>query len=68
VHIYFKRFDEAEELYRQMDRLDLAIALRSRLGKHCPPPPIPAIPTRVMYCVLLTLLLTVSDRMHVAAG
>eukprot|EP00775_Hariotina_reticulata_P008215 gene8215-8407_t len=32
VHIFFKRFDEAEELYRQMDRLDLAIALRSRLG------------------------------------
>lgn len=30
--MYFKRFDDAEALYRQMDRLDLAIALRSRLG------------------------------------
>lgn len=30
--MYFKRFDEAEALYRAMDRLDLAIALRSRLG------------------------------------
>lgn len=30
VHVYFKRFDEAEALYRQMDRLDLAINLRSR--------------------------------------
>lgn len=32
VHVYFKRFDEAEALYRKMDRLDLAISLRSRLG------------------------------------
>lgn len=32
VHVYFKRFDEAEQLYRKMDRLDLAISLRSRLG------------------------------------
>jgi hypothetical protein len=32
VHVYFKRFDDAEVLYRQMDRLDLAINLRSRLG------------------------------------
>lgn len=32
VHVYFKRFDDAEDLYRQIDRLDLAIALRSRLG------------------------------------
>lgn len=32
VHVYFKRFDEAEALYRQMDRLDLAINLRGRLG------------------------------------
>jgi hypothetical protein len=32
VHVYFKRFDDAEALYRQMDRLDLAINLRSRLG------------------------------------
>lgn len=30
--MYFKRFDEAEQLYRQMDRLDLAISLRSRMG------------------------------------
>lgn len=32
VHVYFKRFDDAEDVYRQMDRLDLAIGLRSRLG------------------------------------
>jgi WD repeat-containing protein 35 len=32
VHVYFKRFDEAEALYRQMDRLDLAITMRSKLG------------------------------------
>lgn len=32
VHVYFKRFDEAEQLYRKMDRLDLAINMRSRLG------------------------------------
>ncbi|WIA10618.1 hypothetical protein OEZ85_010800 [Tetradesmus obliquus] len=32
VCVYFKRFDDAEDLYRQMDRLDLAIGLRSRLG------------------------------------
>jgi hypothetical protein len=31
--LYFKRFDEAEEAYRKMDRLDLAVALRSRLGE-----------------------------------
>lgn len=33
IHVYFKRFDDAEDLYRQMDRLDLAIGLRSRLGE-----------------------------------
>ncbi|KAF6259424.1 intraflagellar transport protein [Scenedesmus sp. NREL 46B-D3] len=32
VCVYFKRFDDAEDLYRRMDRLDLAIGLRSRLG------------------------------------
>ncbi|KAF8068393.1 Wdr35 [Scenedesmus sp. PABB004] len=32
VHVYFKRFEEAEDLYRAMDRLDLAIGLRGRLG------------------------------------
>jgi hypothetical protein len=32
VCLYFKRFDEAEAAYRAMDRLDLAVALRSRLG------------------------------------
>lgn len=32
VFVYFKRFDDAEELYHNMDRLDLAIGLRSRLG------------------------------------
>lgn len=31
--MYFKRFDDAEDLYRQMDRSGLAIALRSRLGR-----------------------------------
>lgn len=35
VCVYFKQFDEAEDLYRQMDRLDLAIGLRSRLGETC---------------------------------
>jgi hypothetical protein len=34
VCVYFKSFDDAEDLYRQMDRLDLAIGLRSRLGEH----------------------------------
>lgn len=29
---YFKRFDEAETIYREMDRKDLAIDLRIRLG------------------------------------
>jgi hypothetical protein len=32
--VYFKRFDDAEDLYRQMDRLDLAIGLRTRLGEY----------------------------------
>lgn len=29
---YFQRFDEAEALYREIDRKDLAIDLRMRLG------------------------------------
>lgn len=32
VAVYFQRFDEAESLYRDMDRKDLAIELRMRLG------------------------------------
>lgn len=32
VALYFERFEAAEEAYRKMDRLDLAVALRSRLG------------------------------------
>lgn len=32
VSLYFRRFEEAEAAYRSMGRLDLAIALRSRLG------------------------------------
>ena len=32
VAAYFQRFDEAEALYREMDRRDLAIDLRVRLG------------------------------------
>lgn len=32
VAAYFKRFDEAENLYVDMDRRDLAIELRMRLG------------------------------------
>ena len=32
VAVYFQRFDEAEALYRDMDRKDLAIELRMRLG------------------------------------
>ncbi|KAI8474040.1 MAG: intraflagellar transport protein [Monoraphidium minutum] len=32
VCLYFKRFEEAEDAYRRIDRLDLAVALRSRLG------------------------------------
>ncbi len=30
--MYFKRFEEAETLYAQMDRADLAVAMRMRLG------------------------------------
>ena len=33
VALYFERFEAAEEAYRKMDRLDLAVALRSRLGE-----------------------------------
>ena len=29
---YFGRFDEAEKLYREMDRRDLALQLRASLG------------------------------------
>lgn len=32
VAAYFKRFDEAETIYRDMDRMDLAIEMRMRLG------------------------------------
>jgi WD repeat-containing protein 35 len=32
VAAYFQRFDEAEQLYRDIDRKDLAIELRMRLG------------------------------------
>lgn len=32
VAAYFQRFDEAEALYREMDRLDLAVELRMRVG------------------------------------
>ncbi len=32
VAVYFKRFDEAEQLYMRMDRPDLAIDMRMRLG------------------------------------
>ncbi|XP_013413466.1 WD repeat-containing protein 35-like [Lingula anatina] len=32
VAAYFRRFDEAERLYMEMDRRDLAIALRKKLG------------------------------------
>lgn len=32
VAIYFKRFDEAEELYTSIDRRDLALDMRMRLG------------------------------------
>jgi WD repeat-containing protein 35 len=32
IHVYFKRFDEAEKIYKDMDRLDLAIDMRARLG------------------------------------
>ncbi|CAM9895088.1 unnamed protein product [Heterosigma akashiwo] len=32
VAVYFKRFDEAEAIYREIDRKDLAIELRTRLG------------------------------------
>lgn len=32
VAAYFKRFDEAESIYRDIDRKDLAIELRMRLG------------------------------------
>ena len=32
VSMYFKRFDEAEQSYHKMDRPDLAIDMRMRLG------------------------------------
>lgn len=32
VAVYFKRFDEAEAAYLAIDRVDLAIGLRTRLG------------------------------------
>jgi hypothetical protein len=33
VAVYFKQFDHAEKLYQKMDRPDLAIEMRMRLGK-----------------------------------
>ena len=33
VSMYFKRFDEAEQSYHKMDRPDLAIDMRMRLGE-----------------------------------
>ena len=35
VATYFRRFDDAERLYLDGDRADLAIALRARLGARC---------------------------------
>ena len=32
VSAYFHKFDEAEEMYVEMDRKDLALELRKRLG------------------------------------
>lgn len=32
IHIYYNRFDEAEKIYKEIDRKDLALELRSRLG------------------------------------
>ncbi len=32
VAAYFKRFDEADAIYRDIDRKDLAIELKMRLG------------------------------------
>jgi WD repeat-containing protein 35 len=34
VAVYFKRFDEAEQLYFKMDRPDLAVDMRMRLGRR----------------------------------
>ena len=35
--MHFKRFDEAEGLYLKMDRANLAIEMRMRLGATTPP-------------------------------
>eukprot|EP01147_Barroeca_monosierra_P005562 gene5562-8932_t len=32
VHIYFQKFDEAQQLYLSMDRADLALNMRKKLG------------------------------------
>jgi WD repeat-containing protein 35 len=32
IAAYFKRFDEAEQIYKEMDRKDLILDLRVRLG------------------------------------
>jgi len=32
VAAYFKRFEEAERIYIEMDRRDLAVELRTKLG------------------------------------
>lgn len=32
INVYFKKFDEAEKIYQDMDRVDLAVDMRARLG------------------------------------
>ena len=32
VAVHFQKFDEAEKIYREIDRLDLAVELRARIG------------------------------------
>ena len=32
METYFKRFEEAEKAYREIDRMDLALEMRKRLG------------------------------------
>jgi WD repeat-containing protein 35 len=32
IACYFKRYDEAEQIFRDIDRKDLALSLRMRLG------------------------------------
>ena len=43
AYVHLKRYDEAEDLYFRMGRLDLAIEMRSKLGAcalACAPPPL----------------------------